>query len=191
MQIILFNLDWMSFNILLAMIPMVFGWLLIKTHASLLKIIFGSIWFVFLPNTIYLLTDIAHFFNDWHLIPFVYKGLFVAQYIVLMLFGIISFILAMYPIEKLIKKTKSKKKQQQKDFFIYILNFLIGFGIVLGRIERLNSWDIITDTSKVIYQSIHTLTSLPLISLVIFFGLFSNGIYFSLRKIIIKNFKYL
>src|SRR5947209_8167988 len=111
MQLILLNVHWMSFNIMLAMLPVVFGWLLVETKSSILKLMYGSIWLLFLPNTIYLLTDIAHFFHDWHLVPLMYKGLFIGEYLLLMLLGIVTFILGLYPIEKFIQKTRSKKKQ--------------------------------------------------------------------------------
>ncbi|HSW96791.1 MAG TPA: DUF1361 domain-containing protein [Candidatus Saccharimonadales bacterium] len=188
MHNILFNIQWMSFNIFLAFIPVFFGWLMIRIPSKILKILYGSIWFIFLPNTIYLLTDIGHFFTDWYLIPLSYKGVFVFEYALLMILGVISFIFALYPIEQFFRKTKNKKKQIKKDIFIYSTNFLIGFGLVLGRIERVNSWDILTNTSNVVYKSLHTITSLQLSLSVIFFGLLSNLIYFSLRDFVIKSF---
>lgn len=176
----------MSFNSFLAVIPVIFGWLMVKTPSKILKVVYGSIWFIFLPNTIYLLTDIGHFFADWNLVPLSYKGLFISEYAVLMVLGIVSFILGLYPLEQFFKNTKNKKKQIRKDISIYGINFLIGFGLVLGRIERVNSWDILTNTSLVVYQSLHTITSLQLSLLVLFFGLLSNLLYFSFRDTIIK-----
>lgn len=188
MHLILFNLKWMSFNIFLAVIPVIFGWMMVRTPSRILKILYGSIWFLFLPNTIYLLTDIGHLFADWHLVPLEYKSLFISEYTILMLIGFVSFVLGLYPIERFFRKTKHKKQNLQKDIFIYSANFLIGFGLVLGRIERVNSWDVLTNTSFVLYKSIVTVTSLQLILLVIFFGLLSNLIYFVFRDFILQNF---
>lgn len=188
MHFILFNIRWMSFNVFLAVIAVIFGWLMVKTPSKLLKTLYGSIWFLFLPNTIYLLTDIGHFFTDWHIVGVAYKGMFISEYAVLMILGIISFILGLYPVEQFFRKTKNKKQQIQKDILIYAINFLIGFGLVLGRIERVNSWDVLTNTSTVIYKSFHTITSIQLCLLTIFFGLLSNLIYFSLRDLILNKF---
>lgn len=188
MHFIIFNLHWMSFNVFLAVIPVIFGLLMVRTPLKILKILYGSIWFIFLPNTIYLLTDIGHFFTDWHLVSLSYKGFFITEYVILMVIGIISFILGLYPIEQFFRKTLHKKEQIKKDILIYGINFLVGFGLVLGRIERVNSWDILTNTSYVLYQSLHTITSLQLLLLVIFFGLLSNLLYFSLRDTVIKTF---
>jgi len=181
MHIIVFNLNWMAFNIMLAMIPVFFGWLMIRTRTTFLKFLYGSIWFIFLPNSIYLLTDIVHFFEDWSKIGLPYRGIFIFEYMILMLFGIFSFILGLYPLEQLFPKSKNKK-QKRKYLVIYVCNFLIGFGMVLGRVERINSWDIITNIPHVTYEIIHTITSAELLSLAIFFGFLSNVIYFSLKN---------
>ncbi len=171
------------------MIPVIFGLMLVHTKSLILKIVYGIIWFFFLPNTIYLLTDIGHFFKDWSLVPVIYQGLFILEYSFLMITGILSFIFALYPVEKFIRRASNKKKK--KEYLIYAINFVIGFGLVLGRIQRVNSWDIITNTSFVIYQSIHTITSVYLVLLVLFFGLSSNLIYFSFRDFLQKKWKYL
>ncbi|HSW88470.1 MAG TPA: DUF1361 domain-containing protein [Candidatus Saccharimonadales bacterium] len=187
MHLILFNIQWMSFNVFLAVIAVIFGWLMVKTPSKFLKIFYGSIWFVFLPNTIYLLTDIGHFFVAWPRVPLSDKGIFISEYAILMIIGAISFILGLYPIEQFFRKTKNKRKQIKKDIFIYGTNFLIGFGLVLGRIERVNSWDVLTNTSAVVYKSLHTITSIQLSLLVIFFGLLSNLVYFTLRDFIVNT----
>lgn len=187
MDVILFNLDWMSFNIFLAAIPVVFGFLLANARLTLLKITYGIIWFIFLPNTIYLLTDITHFFDYWYTLTLLYKSIYLAQFSILMLLGVISFVVGMYPVEKFIQERRGVKKRKKAEIILYATNFFVGFGLVLGRIERINSWDIIFNSSRVLYQSIHTITSAYLLLLAIFFGLFSNLIYFSLREILLKN----
>src|SRR5579883_2701620 len=104
MHWILFNLQWMGFNVFLAVIPVVFGWLMMQMKSKLLKVLYGTVWFMFLPNTIYLLTDIGHFFTDWHMIPLQYKGIFIVEYAILMVLGILTFILALSPVERFFRK---------------------------------------------------------------------------------------
>src|SRR5579871_392646 len=151
MNLVLFNIQWMSFNIFLAIIPVVFGLLLLQVSSRVLKLFSGAIWLLFLPNTFYLVTDIMHFFADWHRVVPVYRPLFVLEYVILMLCGIATFILGHSTIDQVIYSVKNNKKKQKYEWSMYLFNFLIGFGIVLGRIERINSRDVITNTSNVIY----------------------------------------
>ena len=59
---------------------------------------------------------------------------------------------------------------------------MVGFGIVLGRIQRLNSWEIFTETERVITDSLQITTSSKLVMYAIFFGLLGNLVYFIFRK---------
>jgi len=61
-------------------------------------------------------------------------------------------------------------------------NFFLGLGIVLGRVQRINSWDVIVDIPKVIGASLSIFNSLELILFVLFFGVFANVYYFIWRK---------
>jgi uncharacterized membrane protein len=67
-------------------------------------------------------------------------------------------------------------------FLLITVNFFIGFGIVLGRVQRLNSWDIFIDAPKVMYASFQIVSSLELLLLVVFFSAVANALYFLFRK---------
>src|SRR2546429_6176605 len=54
MMILLNNISWMGWNVFLALIPPIFGWLLLITRQKVLKVAFALTWFFFLPNTLYL-----------------------------------------------------------------------------------------------------------------------------------------
>jgi uncharacterized membrane protein len=53
---------------------------------------------------------------------------------------------------------------------------------VLGRVERINSWQVFTDPMRVIDSAITVLTSLDLLIVLILFGLFCNFLYFLFRR---------
>lgn len=187
MQFIVFNIQWMSFNIFLACIPVVFAFLFVHEKNKFFKLLYCAIWLLFLPNTLYLITDITHMIDDWYKVELPYKGIFIFQYVVLILIGIFTLIYSIYPIENMLQKKKGKSSNLRNELILYVLNFLVGFGIVLGRVERLNSWELITDIAKFASISLQTLTSINLLLLAIFFGLFSNIVYFFLKDLIIKN----
>lgn len=188
MSLLLFNLSWMAYNICLAIIPMVFGWFAYKTQSNLLRIFYVIIWFLFIPNTIYMLTDIEHlapqFISSQN--TGVHIGLIV-EYFVLLFLGIITFILGMFPIEKLMLELKNKYKIAETDFILIVINFIIAFGVVIGRIQRTNSWDVALNPQKVVADIINTFASPELFSLVILLGILGNLYYFSLKNIVISN----
>ncbi len=182
MDIILSNIYWMSFNIFLAFIPVLFGWLMKETTCKLLRIMYGAVWILFLPNTLYLLTDIIHFFEDIYRVEGFYKIILIFQYFLLFLFGVITYFAAVYPVEK----TFITNMKLNKTIFIILINVLVSFGITLGRVERINSWDILLNIPRVIDASAQLLVSKNLLLLILLFTDISTLIYLLLRAFEIK-----
>ncbi len=185
MSIISFNAIWMTLNICLAFIAVVCGWLTLKLSAKPLKIFFLFAWLLFIPNTIYMVTDILHFQGQFAVVLGIDKVILILEYFVLVLLGPITFVLAMYPIEQAARKHHKKLRDKTTiTTTLIVINFIIAFGVVIGRVQRTNSWEVFTNTQKVIQDSIHTITSKELLLLVIFFGLVNNIVYFSFRKLV-------
>lgn len=167
---------------ILALIPIVFGILMYRNKNIIAKAAFGIVWFFFLPNTIYLTTDIIHFFEDARKISGIFLAIDLFLYLSLIVLGVVTYIMAVDPFERLLFKNKTKKQREQNLPLIYILNFFVGFGVVLGRVHRLNSWDIVINTEQVIYHTLETLRSIPLMILVFAFMLLSQVTYMRFRK---------
>lgn len=171
------NFSWMAYNILLAFIPVLLAQLFLEIKNPIMKAIIFIGWFFFVPNTIYLFTDILHFLRQIDGLNFFDTLVLMTQYAVLIIAGFLTYILSMYPIEKKLKLSHS---------VIIIINLLIGFGVVLGRVYRLNSWDVIIALEKVIYTTIQTITSPEMVLLAVLFGLFANFMYFLFRRKTVK-----
>lgn len=180
-----FNFTWMGFNVVLALIPVLFGWVMYKNKIPAIRIICAFIWFFFLPNTIYLLTDFINLFHDLHFISGLYVTLDIALYLVLMPIGVVTYILAVYPFEKLI----TKKMGLNKTAIIIFLNLFMGFGLVLGRIQRANSWEILTSIQSIISKSIAVVSSLELLAFVLIFAILCQAVYLIFRQDVLKRFK--
>lgn len=178
MDIAIFNAGWMSFNILLALISVIFGWLAYAIKQKALKFLFLAIWIFFLPNTLYIFTDLLHFPKQFINADFILKIVLVLQYLVLEILGFASFILAILPFEKILKQTRINKKTHFITISLITLNFITGFGIVLGRIKGANSWEIFTETERIVTQSIGILSSFDLVFLTLWFGALGNLVYF-------------
>lgn len=176
----------MSFNIFLAVIPVIFGWLMYLSRNRLLRYVYGLLWILFLPNSIYLFTDITNLIRQWGRVVDPVKLVFVFQYCVLVALGLLTYILALYPFERHLQKSRGFKKKYSPEKVIIVLNFIIGFGLTLGRVERVNSWEVFTQPQNVITAGFNILFSPELLVLTLLFGLFGNLLYFSARTQTIK-----
>lgn len=171
------NFSWMAYNILLAFIPVLAAWLFYKAKKPVIKIILFISWLFFVPNTIYLFTDILHLMDQVSEFNLFGAVVLAVQYAFLFITGFLTYILSLYLIEK---------KMKLPSFIVIGLNFLVGFGVVLGRVYRLNSWDMIIEIENVIGGAIRIINSPEMILLVVLFGLFANFMYFLFRKSTIK-----
>lgn len=182
MCILLGNMHMIGWNSFLALIPILCGWPMFKTQQKLLKVTFAFLWFFFLPNTLYILTDLQYFPEQWDAMSTFGKLGLVIQYSLYELLGLGSFLLAIYLLEKTLLRSRWRENKVLLPFLLVTVNFFIGFGMVLGRVQRLNSWDIFLDPPKVIHASFHIVFSLELLFLGMFFGVVANSVYFLFIK---------
>lgn len=189
METLLLNSIWMTYNLCLGLIAVIAGWLAIKNPHFWLRIIFGFVWLLFMPNTLYILTDLIHLIRQLDMVGDGIKNLLVFQYELFILLAIIFFICGLYPFEEFL--TKILKERKYLILALIIINFVIGFGVVLGRTEGVNSWEVITYTKRVVEGSIRVVTSFKSIMLAIFFGILGNIIYFSLKTRVLKYSYYI
>ena len=149
---------WVLWNVFLAAVPVIVGYALAlgAIHFTIRRRVIPlalwlpllAVWFVFLPNTCYLLTEWRHFLANnemsailahadedpgvmlsvakWGLFFLVYSGI-----------GAATFVLSIRPIHDLLRRLRVPGWIPGVPFF-----FLMSFGVYLGLIVRLNSWDI-------------------------------------------------
>lgn len=184
MEIILDNTIWMTLNTALAVFAVVCGWIVLKAKSKIVKMIFSIMWILFLPNTIYILSDIIHFILQLSSAGNMTIVALSLQYLLLMSIGILSFVYGVYPLEKLLRLKRFKITEIYS--YIIIFNFIIIFGAFLGRVHRLNSWDVFINPSTVIDGIKYTIFSFELMISVLIFSLIASFIYFLLRKTSVK-----
>lgn len=174
----------LNWNLFLAFIPWALTSLTIikpKLQENKISIfILLSVWFLFFPNAPYILTDLFHLktlssVNAWFdlilILSFAWTGL---------LFGFLS----LWDIEKILSK-------YFKTVYIRVLTsvllFIGSFGIYIGRYLRWNSWDIISEPFRLIYdisdRFINPFAHPRTWGMTIFMGIFLNIIYWSFRLI--------
>lgn len=182
MYILFDNVEWMTLNIILAFLGVILGIIFFYARNKFIKTILFIIWILYLPNTIYLITDTQHFSDQWLKLAPSLNLVLVVQYIVLILIGIITFLICLYILEKFFYQTKLKKDKTLITILIFFFNYLIAFGVALGRINRINSIEAITHPIKVLSNSLSLITSPEAMRAIIIFGTASSLLYLYLRK---------
>ncbi|MFP4219767.1 MAG: DUF1361 domain-containing protein [Phormidium sp.] len=138
---------------------------------------FGGIVFIlFLPNAPYLLTDIIHLIEDirqtrsiWVLTLFA-----IPLYLIVLSLGFVAYTLSLVNLRNYLKSQHLSHWVIPGESSIH---FLSAIGICLGRFERFNSWDLLTNPAQVIEQIIRYLKNpydwiIIAISFVILAGLY-------------------
>lgn len=177
---------WVLWNGMLAMIPVVLAYSALwisGQHALgrwryLFIAVLLPVWFVFLPNTCYLVTEWRHFLHlldakDLYIRSQVDSSIFVPLlemslfYMLYSGFGMLTFTLATRPIERLAMKRNIPLWSWAIPFFT-----LVSLGVYLGLVPRFNSWDMIHHP-KIILNVIASVAGHPrLAGFIVIFGMF-------------------
>ncbi len=149
------NVAYLLWNIFLALVPFYLSIYLEKYSANVdrknyLQIIVFFLWFIFLPNTFYVLTDFFHIKanlyipNGSALIQFssIYNLLLVASFIWT------SFLVGIISLRKVHLLINQRYSEKIGIYAVYVTVLCSSIGIYLGRILRLNSWDLIVAPFK-------------------------------------------
>jgi uncharacterized membrane protein len=178
----------LNWNLLLAVIPYA-----ITTLAVIYPSIKNSrfrlfalmaVWLIFFPNAPYILTDLFHlrkntgmpiWFDLTLILFFAWTGL---------LFGFLS-------LRDVQASLMARINRRWVLIITSALIFIGSFGIYLGRYLRWNSWDILNEPFSIIYQIgdrlVNPIAHSRTWGMTIFFGLFLNVVYWSLRLISERN----
>lgn len=149
--------EFLIWNLFLAWIPFIVSIMLFELTKRLkpnliITFILGIIWLLFLPNSVYIVTDFIHLtvlkytylengrlsFKYWY------------DFLLILMFawnGLVLGFISTYQIHSVIYKKVGKAISW---LFIAATSLLGGYGILLGREYRLNSWDVISDGRKVL-----------------------------------------
>lgn len=175
----------LNWNLFLAFLPWLFtSIVIIKSSLKSKKIVIIVLlcfWLLFFPNAPYILTDLFHlrlqtsmpiWFDLVLILSFAWTGL---------LFGFLS----LWDIESILG-TFIKNKKIISAISVFLL-FLGSFGIYIGRYLRWNSWDIISEPFKLMYdigdRIVNPFSHPRMWGMTIFMGIFLNILYWSFKLI--------
>jgi len=138
------NLPWMSTDLALAMLPLVLAVALFRSRHRR-----GPLWWLgvalfvaFLPNAPYVLTDLIHLGPNVRSAPSrraVVLGL-LPLYAVFLLAGVESYVLCIRLLRRELARLAWRWRAVAVEAIVHVACIL---GVVLGRVERLNSWDML------------------------------------------------
>jgi uncharacterized membrane protein len=140
------NVGWMGWNLVLALVPLGLARFLFghRPRPAWLLWAGGAAFVAFLPNAPYVLTDILHLPGDLAQVhsPWLAAAV-LAQYGCLIGLGFVAYVLALVRLERwLAERGVSPGRVLAIDLSLHAL---CAVGIVLGRVFRFNSWDLLTD----------------------------------------------
>lgn len=128
---------YLVWNLTLAWVPFVLALLLYaafrRRHSTLELIVIGAAWLVFLPNAPYVLTDFIHLGTRHRLFDSLVLGSFAFTALAL---GFASLLLVQVVV------TRAAGAVAGWTLALSAL-FLSSVGVYLGRVQRLNSWDVL------------------------------------------------
>jgi len=137
--------QWMVWNTFLAFVPVVLAFVLFQPGRVRTKgWWFGAVTFVlFLPNAPYLLTDVVHLFGDIRTRPSDLQvlGIYVPVYLVLFSLGFVLYAAALDQLHRYFRVEAPARRWWPVELALHVL---CAIGIYLGRVVRLNSWDVFT-----------------------------------------------
>jgi uncharacterized membrane protein len=162
----------MGLDLSLALIPFLLALLLFRDTKlpGLLRWPLFAVFVLFLPNAPYVLTDVIHFVAKIRVtppLPVWAMSILLFEYVLYFLFGMQCFTLSIMLWDSVLKRLGF-------GWLILPLELLLiaasSFAIYLGRIDRLNSWDVVTDPRGLLDHALRDVTMpKPLELTVIFF----------------------
>ena len=147
MSVLVGNVWWMGWNLVLALVPLGLSRYLFGRRPRPRWLLWtgGVVFVAFLPNAPYVLTDILHVPTDMAQTnddPWLAAAV-LAQYAVLLGVGFLAYVLSLVRFERwLAGRGLSPRAVLGIDL---ALHALCAVGILLGRVFRFNSWDVVTD----------------------------------------------
>lgn len=186
-QVDYFPFRFLLWNLFLAWLPLLFSMaalgiarFLKGTALGVSLVICGVAWLLLYPNAPYLTTDLIHLiFNPiYHYSgP---QGMLVWYDLVLMfLFAWCGLLLGYLSMRHFHAIVKHYINDTYGWFFVLFVSFLGGFGVYLGRVIRLNSWDVLFSPFRLIEGVLQGINANALIFTVLF-GLLILIVYLSL-----------
>ena len=144
-----FSMDW---NLFLSWIPLIIAFFadnFTKRYGKIpvVLILLSVVWLAFFPNAPYMITDLAHLTVDYQ------RDLTWHDVIMLFFYAEVSLFNGLVSLYWIHRSWRRIFNRVTSNSFLLASLPLAGFGVYLGRVRRMNSWDIIHDP-KIILKNL-------------------------------------
>jgi len=171
-------------NLFLAWVPFYIAYVWFKRleyHPESLKrwksLILAGIWLLFFPNAPYLITDLIHLSGRFH--PAFWSDTIL--FFGMAMNGLILGVYSLFFIHRGLLYFATKKVSW---ILVGLAVVACGFGVYLGRVQRWNSWDLLTRPYPLLRDAFFNLTDPLAIKMTIGFSLLTFIVYLVLKTII-------
>ena len=145
--------DRIIWNLFLAFIPLTLSFYLFRLSATRNLFWWASllVFIAFLPNAPYILTDSIHIielsqdYPNWAIIL-----VLIPQYILFITTGFEAYVISLTKLDNYLVDLIAKRSVILVNAIAHILCVI---GIYIGRFERFNSWDLVTEPIKVLFTT--------------------------------------
>ena len=172
-------------NVFLALVPLSLSLLLFRGNSrqTLIWWVGIFIFIAFLPNSPYVLTDISHFFARiyqdpplplWSIILFS-----LPQYTLYLFFGFQAYVISLTNLSNYLRYIGKQRWILPTEL---LLHYLCSIGIFLGRVERFNSWELLTKPKEILAKSILDLSDYSVILSITGAFIILSGLYRIFRE---------
>ena len=171
------DLWWMSWNLLLAAIPMLLAVLLFHEPRRHTVLWWGGVaaFVLFLPNAPYVVTDLIH-------LPYSLRSATVHGTVVFgilpiftlfVVAGFACYVVALYEVGRAVARSSWSQRSRVVQFGLHAA---CAIGVLIGRVPHINSWSVVTHPKLAVSLSAHTLSNpaAPLV-IVLLFGVIWLG----------------
>jgi uncharacterized membrane protein len=158
------NLFWMGWNLFLALVPLAIGVVVFRARRHNLVWWLGALAFLaFLPNAPYVLTDVIHLPRDLRSHPSTIVQLGVlAQYALFAAAGLLAYALAFRSVvHHLARAGWSTARISGVELGLHALS---AAGVYLGRVDRMNSWYVVTRPAEVLTSALSSIGSVEAVA---------------------------
>lgn len=167
---------WLNWNLFLAFLPIVFAILAVRLKNKYLIFLSLILWLGFLPNAPYIITDFIHIDDVGPDSLLWLDSLMIFGYA---LSGLLSWVLSLSILQE---------KFYWKNWIIWMIALLSGFGIYLGRYIRFNTWDFLPKPLELLESIgqiiLHPFDYEPVIAMTLTFTFLLAGMYYSLQPLL-------
>lgn len=179
------NNRWMGWNLFLALVP--FGlslWLFRGSRTRTFLWWSGVLVFLaFLPNAPYVLTDVIHLIEDIrgrYQSVWIISLVVIPKYFLFVLVGFQAYVLSLMYLGDYLKRQGFAWAVLSTELVLHALNAV---GIYLGRFERFNSWDLLTQLDSLTNTVLDELVAKrPVLVMVVTFVIIT-GLYFLIKTL--------